>query len=120
MILVILILILILSNVLVFFSVINSTLISFILALSIGAYRGIIANVFKDVFNLYPFLIKLNSKDNILELIGAFLFSLVIFTDIFIPLKVTVLDILSLVVFTLFLYRFLFYNLTSISNKKSN
>lgn len=110
------ILVLIFSNIIVLKYDVNATLLLLILSGGIGLYKGVISEKLSDIFNITSFKYTLKNKENKLELLGAFLITLIIFRNEVIKIRFRIVDIFGLVICTLFIYRFLFFNL-SIGNR---
>ncbi|PRR83480.1 hypothetical protein [Clostridium vincentii] len=106
------ILIPILANIGVFKFGVNSTTLLLILGVCLGAYKSNISENRKDIFNTYTFIIKFKSKENMLELLGAFLISIIFFSDEIITKQFGLFELFFLIMCTLLNYRFLFYNLS--------
>lgn len=84
----------------------------------IGLARGISSMQFYEVFNLKPFVFKVKTKENVIELVDAFLMSIVFCSNEILSKKFGLGELAILIVFTFIVYRFLFYNLGMILKKK--
>lgn len=93
------------------------TLVLVVVGLSIGLFRGTRSEKFRDVFNLHKFSYKLKSKENKVEFLGAFLTSFLTSQGDFFLGKFYVLNFILFIAFALFMYRFLFFNLSSYFKK---
>ncbi len=89
-----------------------------IMGLSIGIYKSINSDSLKSSFNIKEFKCILN-KQHIYELISSFLLSISMYNvDIYYG-KFYLIDIPCIILFALFIYRFLLFNLLKTANSKS-
>ena len=93
------------------------TIVLVVVGLSIGLFRGTRSEKFRDVFNLHKFSYKLESKENKVEFLGAFLVSFLTYQSDFFLDKFYVLNFVLFIAFGIFMYRFLFFNLSSYFKK---
>lgn len=76
----------------------------------LGFYKGVISDSLNSTFNITTFKYTL-TEENIYELISSFLVSLSVFNiDIYYN-KFNLIDFIGMIVFSLFIYRFLLFNL---------
>lgn len=107
--------VLILVNIGVFFLGVNPTLVIFIVSGFVAVCKVFTTKKFSDVYNIHSFKRTLNSN-NILELVGSFLIGLIACKNIH---GFDIIDFFIFIVFSLLIYRFLFFNLSKkISNRK--
>ena len=84
----------------------------------LGFYKGVTSDSLNSTFNITTFKYTL-TKENIYELISSFLVSLSVFNiDIYYN-KFNSIDFIGMIVFSLFIYRFLLFNLLKKTNSKS-
>lgn len=89
-----------------------------IMGLTVGVYKSINSDSLKGSFNIKEFKYVLN-KQHIYELISSFLLSISIYNlDVYYG-KFYLIDIPCIIVFALFIYRFLLFNLLKKANSKS-
>lgn len=100
--------ILIFANILVYLFNINPTLMLILVTFSAAFYKAFNCEKFSDIYNVQSFKYTLNSK-NLLELLGSFILVLIACKNIH---NFGILDVFIFIIFSLLVYRFLFYNLS--------
>lgn len=89
-----------------------------IIGATLGLYKSMNTNSWKDSFNMGSFKYTLN-KQHIYELVSYFLLSLSIYNIDIYNGDFYILDIPCMILFALFMYRFLLFNLLSKESSKS-
>lgn len=84
----------------------------------LGLYKGVISDSLNSTFNITTFKYTL-TKENIYELISSFLLSLSVFNIYIYYDNFNLIDLIGMIVFSLFIYRLLLFNLLKTANSKS-
>lgn len=96
----------------------------FIIAFAIiGGIRGVCVSTRgrdkSDIFNLKPYIFKIKTRENVIELVNAFLVSITYFNYDIISKKFGLGNFILFIVFACVVYRFIFYNFAVIVNAKT-
>lgn len=101
---------LIIANILALYFKIESQYFFFMAGSIVGLYKGINSEKFKHIFNFHRIKFRL-TKEHILELIVALLLAILPFHTDILELQFDIIYFIEYIAFSLFLYRFLSFNL---------
>jgi hypothetical protein len=104
-------------NILVYKLNIRSKIIPYFIIFIICSYKETRNDSIIKTFNINTFSYKV-TLNNILELISAYLMAFLLFNEVIRQEKSNLINLVSLVLFGLINYRFLFYNLSEKSTKR--
>lgn len=99
------------ANGLVYIYDVNAINVILIVVFIIAFYKAFISEKFTDIYNIHSFKYTMTSY-NLLELVGAFLLSLIICKSDFIRFDFNIKTISFFLISGLITYRFLFFNLS--------
>lgn len=99
------------ANGLVYIYDVNTINVILIVVFIIAFYKAFISEKFTDIYNIHSFKYTMTSN-NLLELVGAFLLSLIICKSDFIRFDFNIKAISFFLISGLLTYRFLFFNLS--------